>query len=162
MDIAKLVYSGQLVGYRFTTGSKRYDVDVETVNGMGISLDGMDKSIELRQVGDLLMSKTEIERGKVAVDVSNNTSKLNELMKLLKSNEDAPVTDIAEALESVKGYSWEGMQKITKAEALERFNNDQEVYRLYDDGTEGLVESLGDIEDENFNDYEFGYEVKTA
>lgn len=55
-------------------------------------------------------------------------------------------------------YTWEGMVKITKSEAIEMFKNGQEVYRLYDDNTEGLVESLDDILDERFLDYDFGYE----
>lgn len=55
-------------------------------------------------------------------------------------------------------YTWEGMKKITKDEAVKMFNEGREVYRLYEDGTEGLVEDIKDILDDNFGDYDFGYE----
>lgn len=56
-------------------------------------------------------------------------------------------------------YSWQGMKKITRQEAVERFNVGLEVYRLYDDNTEGLCEELSDIMDPAFDDFDFGYET---
>ncbi|MFD1363147.1 hypothetical protein [Lentibacillus salinarum] len=57
------------------------------------------------------------------------------------------------------GYIWNGMIKITKKEAIRRFTNDKEVYRLYDDETESLVEDVEEFENEAFGDFDFGYEV---
>lgn len=43
------------------------------------------------------------------------------------------------------GYTWEGMTKISYEEAVKRWNNKEEVFLLYDDESEGLVEeSMGD------------------
>lgn len=57
------------------------------------------------------------------------------------------------------GYTWKGMIKITKEEAMRRFANNKEVYRLYGDDTEGLVDNKEDMEHEACGDFDFGYEV---
>jgi hypothetical protein len=44
------------------------------------------------------------------------------------------------------GYTWEGMKKISPAEALERFENGDEVFILYEDDTEGAVEEICQFE----------------
>lgn len=43
------------------------------------------------------------------------------------------------------GYTWEGMKQIEPREALERFNNNLQVFRLNDDGSESLVEKAKQI-----------------
>ncbi|WP_193635294.1 hypothetical protein [Bacillus paranthracis] len=55
-------------------------------------------------------------------------------------------------------YTYNGMTKITYKEAVSRFNNKEEVFRLYDDNTEGLCESLEDIEEHHEQGGEFGHE----
>lgn len=42
-------------------------------------------------------------------------------------------------------YTWSGMKKITYLEAIERFNDDKEVYLLYSDNTEGVTEGIESI-----------------
>ena len=54
-------------------------------------------------------------------------------------------------------YKWNGMIKISYAEALQEYNN-KEVYLLYEDDTEALALSLEDIKDHNTHNGEFGYE----
>ena len=51
------------------------------------------------------------------------------------------------------GFCW---QVITTEEAKKRYSDNKEVYRLYDDDTEGLVEDESDFED---HDEEFGIEL---
>jgi hypothetical protein len=55
------------------------------------------------------------------------------------------------------GYTWEGMSKITKSEALERFQSGKEVFILYEDDTEAVVEKEEEITCGDHGDYEFGY-----
>ena len=50
-------------------------------------------------------------------------------------------------------YTWKGMIKIGRVEAIGRFNSDRGVYLLYDDNTEALVEKLEDIKE---HEGEFG------
>lgn len=50
---------------------------------------------------------------------------------------------------------------MTRAEALERFRSNKEVYRLYDDGSEALCETEDDILDERFADNHFAREGTT-
>lgn len=50
------------------------------------------------------------------------------------------------------------LRKISYKEAVKRFNEDKEVYLLYDDGTEGLAETLEDMERHHKNGGEFGVE----
>ena len=56
------------------------------------------------------------------------------------------------------GYTWEGMTKISFQEAVNRFKNNQDVFLLYDDGTEGLAEDIETIETHNNYGCEFGYD----
>ena len=56
------------------------------------------------------------------------------------------------------GYSWDGMQKVNKEEAIKLYKaNEKDIYLLYPDDSEGLVERLGDILEAG-PDVEFGYE----
>lgn len=44
------------------------------------------------------------------------------------------------------GYTWDGMVKITEEQAVNKFaDTDEEVYLLYDDNSESLVECFSDI-----------------
>lgn len=54
-------------------------------------------------------------------------------------------------------YSWEGMHEISKAEAIEAYKNDKDVYLLYDDDTEALIENSSEFE---MPEVEFGIEIK--
>lgn len=51
-----------------------------------------------------------------------------------------------------------GMTIISYEIALEMFNNKREVYKLYDDGSEGLVEEIERIHEHNAYGGEFGHE----
>lgn len=55
-------------------------------------------------------------------------------------------------------YKWNGMIKISYAEALQEYNNNKEVYLLYEDNTEALALSLEEIKNHNTHNGEFGYE----
>lgn len=55
-------------------------------------------------------------------------------------------------------YSYEGMKKVTYEEAISRFNENLNIYLLFDDNTESLVESIDEILDHEKNSGEFGYE----
>lgn len=44
------------------------------------------------------------------------------------------------------GYTWKGMTKISPAEALARYENKEEVFILYDNGAEGVIEDIELIE----------------
>lgn len=50
-------------------------------------------------------------------------------------------------------------KKISKATAKKRFIENMEVYGLYDDGSESLIESLNDFDNRGF--YAYGYEIKS-
>ena len=53
-------------------------------------------------------------------------------------------------------YSWQGMKKISKKEAIKLFKEGKEVFKLYNDGTESAIH---DIKAFNF-DYEgYGIEI---
>lgn len=55
-------------------------------------------------------------------------------------------------------YTWEGMTKISYEEAIEMHEEGREVYKLYDDDTEGLAENLAEIHAHNEYGGEFGIE----
>ena len=44
------------------------------------------------------------------------------------------------------GYSWDGMIPLGKMRALELYDNERQVFRLYENGTEGAAGSRADIE----------------
>ncbi|GHU52501.1 hypothetical protein AGMMS49975_08430 [Clostridia bacterium] len=54
------------------------------------------------------------------------------------------------------GYDWQGMQPMTREEALARYDSGHDVYLLYADGTEGGADSRAEIE--NFDGI-FGFEI---
>ena len=56
------------------------------------------------------------------------------------------MTDISQQDMYDYGYTWEGMIPISKEQALELFDQDNEVFRLYEDGSEGLVVAREEIE----------------
>jgi len=51
-------------------------------------------------------------------------------------------------------------KKISKATAKKRFIENMEVYGLYDDGSESLIESLNDLDNRGI--YAYGYEIKSG
>ncbi|MGN4723851.1 hypothetical protein ACTFR8_22750 [Bacillus cereus group sp. MYBK15-3] len=53
---------------------------------------------------------------------------------------------------------YEGMTLISFEEAVSRFNNNEEVFHVYGDGTEGLCESLEDMKEHHERGGEFGHE----
>lgn len=55
------------------------------------------------------------------------------------------------------GYTWEGMLPLTKEKAIELFERDLIVYRLYNDGSETIVD---DIEEITVYDGLFGVEKR--
>jgi GrpB-like predicted nucleotidyltransferase (UPF0157 family) len=58
-------------------------------------------------------------------------------------------------------YKWDGMQKVTYEEALDRFPN-KVVYLLYDDNTEALVNEELDIHKHWKANGEFGYKKRNV
>ena len=85
VGISKLLHNGEVVGYRFSVGKDRYDVEIGTVYRMGLVIDGVTKEVQLREINNLLMSKAEFDQGILAPDVSNDAKKLNHLLTLLKT-----------------------------------------------------------------------------
>lgn len=83
MNIAELRYQGELVGYRFTIGSKNYDVEIGTVHALGVSLSGISQSIELKARGSLLVSDEEIARRKRIKDLTNQPEKMKAILDSL-------------------------------------------------------------------------------
>ena len=55
-------------------------------------------------------------------------------------------------------YKWNGMIKISYAEALQKYNNNEEVYLLYEDDTEALALSLKKKKNHSIHNGELGYE----
>ena len=55
-------------------------------------------------------------------------------------------------------YNWDGMEKITFAEAKERIDANKSVFLLYDDDTEAEADSIDDLIRHNKYFGEFGYE----
>jgi hypothetical protein len=55
-------------------------------------------------------------------------------------------------------YKWDGMIKISYTLAVKRFGFNKHVYKLYDDDTEALANSLEDITEHINNGGELGYE----
>ena len=82
MDVAELWYNGDLVGYRFTIGSKRYDVELNTVHALGVSIFGSNK-VHLKARGKLLVSDLELAKRKRVKDISNDPTKLKEILDSL-------------------------------------------------------------------------------
>lgn len=83
MDIVKLLHQGELVGYRFINGDSKFDVAKNAVLASGVALDGIDRSVTLTEVGNLLLSRSELESGVVARDVSTDPQALNNLLNQL-------------------------------------------------------------------------------
>ena len=55
-------------------------------------------------------------------------------------------------------YTWTGMKKISFTEAKKRFAKGLEVFRLYEDDTEGGVNNEHEIISHHSNGGKFGYE----
>ncbi|MEK5209190.1 hypothetical protein [Psychrobacillus sp. FSL H8-0510] len=55
-------------------------------------------------------------------------------------------------------YTDEGMTKISSQKAQKLFNDGQEVYLLYPDNTEAVMESVDQIEEHEYRDGQFGVE----
>ncbi|MFV1457265.1 hypothetical protein [Bacillus mycoides] len=53
---------------------------------------------------------------------------------------------------------YEGMTTISFEEAVNRFNNNEEVFCLYGDDTEGLCESVEGMKEHHERGGEFGHE----
>lgn len=68
------------------------------------------------------------------------------LMQLTNGTAVAPTLSVEEdTTVHDNGYTWEGMTKISPSEALERFNNGEEVFVLYDDDSEGAITEVTQI-----------------
>lgn len=55
-------------------------------------------------------------------------------------------------------YKWKGMTIISYMNAIERFKQNEEVFLLYDDDSEGLVEQIEQIHEHKKYGGEFGIE----
>ena len=60
---------------------------------------------------------------------------------------------------NASAHSAAGITKIDYAGAIQRYNSNQEVYLLYDDGTESLAESPDDLFAHANRGGEFGFEA---
>lgn len=97
-------------------------------------------------------------------DVSNsNYSSSAAMAQILRSEENEVRKIVLLEMGSIKkmagddnmAYTWEGMTKISRQEAVNRYKSGLEVYLLYSDNTEGEADSLRAIE---AHLEEFGYE----
>lgn len=74
--ISKLVYDGEIVGYRTMYKSKMYDTDIDTLKELGMVLPETARTVELFNSGGELKSKSEIEQGRYVIDISGNKDKV--------------------------------------------------------------------------------------
>lgn len=74
--ISKLVYDGEIVGYRTMYKSQMYDTDIETLESLGMVLPETVRPVELFNVDGELKSKSEIEQNRYVIDISGNRDKV--------------------------------------------------------------------------------------
>lgn len=74
--ISKLVFDNEIVGYRTMFKSTMYDVDVETLDELGMLISPDVRSVELISTADgRLRSASEINHNQYVVDISGNLTK---------------------------------------------------------------------------------------
>ena len=82
--LVSLRHEDELVGFRFKTNIGNYDISLEVAKSLGVASYKVSKTINLKDVNGVLMSKKEIETGKLCEDISSNTELVKELFDLVK------------------------------------------------------------------------------
>ena len=118
-----------------------------------------------------LKSSLETIRSTAAEIINSIDEHIAELQKEQEQTQDAPPQEQSEismpdATISVKeiqdyGYSWEGMLPLQQEVAERLFAQDTEIFRIYEDGTEGAVTDLDDLREHAEKGGLFGIEKNT-
>ncbi len=101
-NIANLVFNKQIVGYRAVSNNKKYDVEVGVPESLGISMAGISKSITLVDHNGLLMSKSEIDTGNKAIDITDNQVLIRQIFRVQETPK-APPKPKAPPTPKIKG-----------------------------------------------------------
>lgn len=85
VDVRSLVYQGECLGLRFTTDKGVFDADKQSLLTSGIVSFNTKRSLELRSVGDSLVSDEDTESSSI-LDISEDSKKLGLLIKSLRTS----------------------------------------------------------------------------
>lgn len=83
VKVVKLMYHGELKGYRFDLRRGCLDISVERGTSLGLSWDKVVSEVELEERGGILVSSFEIINGYLVQNISDNIEICNKLLKAL-------------------------------------------------------------------------------
>lgn len=83
VKVFKLMYYGELKGYRFDLRRGCLDISVERGTSLGLSRDKVVSEVELDERGGILVSNFEIINGYLVQNISDNIEICNKLLKAL-------------------------------------------------------------------------------
>ena len=113
-----------------------------------------------------LKSSLETIRSAAAEIINSIDANLAEIQKEQGKTQEQPEIPAPDATISVKemqsyGYSWDGMLPLQQEAAQRLFTQNVEVYRIYEDGSEGAVTDLDDLREHAEKGGLFGVEKET-
>ena len=113
-----------------------------------------------------LKSSLETIRSTAAEIINSIDGHIAELQKEAEKAKEQPEIPAPDTTISVKemqdyGYSWEGMLPLKQETAERLFAQDTEIFRIYEDGTEGAVTNLDDLQEHAEKGGLFGIEKNT-
>lgn len=85
LKVVKLMYHGELKGYRFDLRRGCLDISVERGTSLGLSQDKVVSEVELEERGGILVSAFEVANGFLVQNISDNIEICNKLLKALLS-----------------------------------------------------------------------------
>lgn len=84
-DVRVLKYESRLLGLRFFTSDGAFDAEWDVLRKVGIYNINIDNSLQLKPVGDLLLSDEEASTGVLATDISENIEFLTSISGALQN-----------------------------------------------------------------------------
>ena len=111
-----------------------------------------------------LKSSLETIRSTAAEIINSVDGHFAELQKAQEQQAEIPTPDVTISVKEMQeyGYSWDGMFPLQQEAAERLFAQDNiEIYRIYEDGTEGVVSDLKDLREHAEKGGLFGVEKET-
>ena len=131
--------------YDYAKNNLTYEWQDET-EGAEIDIAKLDESLKDAETRKRIISYLEES------DFDGTESLINDIKALDEAKEReysflAPDTTVTVQQMNEYGYDWDGMLPLSAEKAKELYNQNVEIYKLYSDNTEGVVESIDELDD---------------
>ncbi|MBQ7009001.1 MAG: hypothetical protein IJN05_07275 [Ruminococcus sp.] len=131
--------------YDYAKNNLTYEWQDET-EGAEIDITKLDESLKDAETRKRIISYLEES------DFDGTESLINDIKALDEAKEReysflAPDTTVTVQQMNEYGYDWDGMLPLSAEKAKELYNQNVEIYKLYSDNTEGVVESIDELDD---------------